>query len=48
MLLKKVPGTFNKLLQTRNTFVKVPGTFPTGEKMTFFRDPDGLPIEIHE
>ena len=20
----------------------------TGEKMTFFRDPDGLPIEIHE
>ena len=20
----------------------------TGEKMTFFRDPDGLPLEIHE
>ena len=20
----------------------------TGEKMTFFHDPDGLPIEIHE
>ena len=20
----------------------------TGEKMTFFRDPDGLPLELHE